>query len=182
MFRLMRVFCISTVVGVTFAALGGGLLSLGWTAARADDSAAAEPAPPEGQTYTGAKACASCHFEQYMSWKKTKHAQAFDVLTAKYQSDSTCLKCHTTGLGEATGFKDMATTPALAGVTCETCHGPGSEHEKVVQAFGQKKLSPEEEKQAKDTIWLILPKNVCVECHKVIGHGKSLTPPELKGK
>lgn len=182
MFRLTRMFCVATVVAVTIAALGGGLMSIGWSTASAADEAAAEPAPPEGQTYTGAKACASCHFEQYMSWKKTKHSKAFDILTSAYQGNAECVKCHTTGFGEPTGFTSVAATPNLAGVTCETCHGPGSEHEKIVQAFGQKKLSAEEEQQAKDSIWLLLPKNICVECHKVIGHGKSSTPPAMRGK
>lgn len=178
---LTRVLCVATAVAVTFAALGG-LLSLDRPAAQAAESEAAEPAPPEGQTYTGAKGCASCHFEQFMSWKKTKHAKAFDALTAKYQGDATCLECHTTGYGQPTGFKDAATTSDLAGITCETCHGPGSEHEKVVQAFGQKELSPAETQQAKDSIWLLLPKNICIDCHKVQGHGKSSTPPELQPK
>jgi len=140
-----------------------------------------EPAPPEGQTYTGVKRCASCHFEQYMSWKKTKHAQAFDVLTPKYQKDEKCLKCHTTGLGEPTGYKDGET--ALAGVTCENCHGPGSKHEEVSQPFAKvKKLTPEQEKLVRDSIWKILPKNVCIECHTVQGHKKSETPPEMRPK
>ena len=143
--------------------------------------AEAEPAPPEGQTYIGAKRCASCHFEPFMSWKKTKHAQAFEDLTAKYQKDEKCLKCHTTALGEPTGYKDGELT--LAGVTCETCHGPGSKHEQVAQPFTTtKKLPPEQEKMVRDAIWRNLPKNVCVECHVVQGHKKSPTPPEFPPK
>lgn len=161
-----------------FALFASLVLLSGSIPVRAAD---AEPAPPEGQTYTGAKRCASCHFDQYMSWKKTKHSKAFDVLTVKYQKDEKCLKCHTTGLGEATGYKDGET--ALAGVTCEQCHGPGSKHEEASQPFAKvKKLSPEQEKIVRDSIWKVLPNNVCVECHVVQGHKKSETPPELQPK
>ncbi len=129
--------------------------------------------PPEGQTYTGAKKCAACHFQQYMSWKKTKHAGTFLVLPEKYKKDPQCLKCHTTGYGEPSGFKDVATTPALAGNTCETCHGPGSKHEEIAKPFAQTKtLTEEQEKLVRGSIWLMVPKNVCVECHQVQGHGK----------
>ena len=143
----------------------------------------AEVAPPAGQTYTGLKRCASCHFEQFMSWKKTEHAEAFKLLPEQYQTDQKCLKCHTTGLGEESGFKDIATTPTLAGVTCEKCHGPGSIHEEVAQKYSKvKTLSAEQEKEVRDSIWKLLPKNVCVECHNVQAHKKSETPPELQKK
>jgi hypothetical protein len=157
----------------------------GATPARAAEEAAAgpEPAPPEGQEYTGSKRCASCHFEQFTSWKKTGHSKAFEILTAKYQKDPKCLKCHTTGFGEPTGFKDSTSTGALAGITCETCHGPGSKHEEVAKPFAQvKNLTPEQSKMINDSIWRMLPKNVCVECHKLQGHGKSETPAELQKK
>jgi len=133
---------------------------------------AAEPAAPEGQSYTGSKQCSSCHFKQYMSWKKSKHAtDAFGKLAEKYKTDATCLPCHTTGYGQATGFKDAATTPNLAGTTCEACHGPGSEHEKICKEYAnKKKLTAEEEKKARDSIYKILPGNVCSRCHASQGH------------
>jgi hypothetical protein len=131
-----------------------------------------EPAPPAGQTYIGSKACSACHFKQFTSWKKTKHAkEAWESVPAKYQTNPECLKCHTTGYGQPSGFKDVATTPNLIGTTCEGCHGPGSEHEKTCKPFLNKKtLTPEEEKTARDSIYKVLPKNVCVACHMVQGH------------
>jgi hypothetical protein len=131
-----------------------------------------EPAPPAGQTYIGSKACSACHFKQFTSWKKTKHAkEAWESMAAKYQTNPDCLKCHATGYGQSSGFKDVATTPNLIGTTCEACHGPGSEHEKTCKPFLNKKtLSPEEEKAARDSIYKVLPKNVCVACHIVQGH------------
>lgn len=148
----------------------------------ADATAPPEPAPPAGQTYTGAKDCASCHFEQFMSWSKSKHAKSFELLPAKYQSDEKCLTCHTTGYGEETGFKDIKTTKALAGTTCESCHGPGSKHDEIARGYGKAKLTPEQEKEVRDSIWLVLPGNSCVECHTVQGHKKSETPEELRPK
>jgi hypothetical protein len=137
----------------------------------------AEPAgpavtPPADQTYTGAKACSACHFKQFMAWKKTKHAtDAFAKLAAKYRTDTTCLICHSTGFGAASGFKDEASTPNLVGTTCEACHGPGSKHEETCKPYLNKKtLSPEEEKIARDSIWKVMPRNVCAACHASKGH------------
>ncbi len=139
--------------------------------------------PPAGQTYTGIKACAACHFDQYMKWKKSKHAAAFEILTPKYQEDAKCLKCHTTGYGEPTGFKSIAATPQLAGNGCETCHGPGSIHEKISQKYAKvKTLTPEQDKEVRGSTWLMLPQNVCVECHQVQGHKESQTPKEMRPK
>ena len=126
--------------------------------------------PPEGQTYVGTKECAACHFEQFMAWRGTLHAKAFEVLPAKYRADETCLKCHTTGFGEPTGFKSIEQTPNLAGNSCEGCHGPGSKHTEVAKTFGQKKLSEQEQAYVRSTIHLMLPKNVCVDCHLATKH------------
>ena len=114
----------------------------------ASKDAAPEPAAPTGQTYIGVKRCSSCHFKQYMSWKKTKHAkEAWASVPEKYRTSAECLPCHTTGYGTPTGFKDAASTPNLVGTTCEACHGPGSKHEETCKPFlNVKKLSPEQEK------------------------------------
>jgi hypothetical protein len=128
------------------------------------------PQPPEGQTFVGTKECAACHFEQFMSWRSTPHAKAFEELPEKYRTDSVCLKCHTTGHGQATGFKSVKETPNLVGNSCEGCHGPGSKHAEVAKSFGQKKLSEQEQAYVKSTIHLMQPKNVCVGCHLAVGH------------
>ncbi len=53
--------------------------------------AAAAATPPAGQTYVGVKRCSSCHFKQYMSWKKTKHAkEAWETVPAKYRAAAEC--------------------------------------------------------------------------------------------
>jgi len=128
------------------------------------------PQPPEGQTYVGTKECAACHFEQFMQWRGTPHAKAFEVLPAKYHTDGSCLKCHTTGHGEPTGFKSVQATPNLVGNSCENCHGPGSKHADVAKSFGQKKLSEQEQAYVRSTIHRMQPKNVCVDCHLAAKH------------
>jgi mono/diheme cytochrome c family protein len=133
---------------------------------------AAAATPPAGQTYIGTKRCASCHFKQFMTWKKTKHAkEAWESMPAKYRATPECVICHATGYGEPTGFKDEASSPNLVGTTCEACHGPGSKHEEACKPFlNTKTLSDEEKKIARGTIYKIRPGNACVACHTIQGH------------
>jgi hypothetical protein len=140
-----------------------------------DSSAAAQKGtaplekPPEGQTFIGAKQCSACHFDQYLKWRQTKHAKAFDIMPAKYKTDASCLKCHTTGFGEKTGYQG-AKTPDLAGTSCEACHGPGSKHAEIAKSFGMKKLTKDEEAYVRSTTHKILPGNSCVTCHVAQSH------------
>ena len=84
---------------------------------------------PAGTSYLGAAKCAECHqlFEE--SWKKTRHARAFSSLKqAGKSADPECVVCHTVGFGEKGGFRNIETTPELANVQCEECHGLDREH------------------------------------------------------
>lgn len=128
--------------------------------------------PPENQTFVGTKACAACHLDQFLTWKDTKHAKAFEILPEKYKTDASCLKCHTTGFGTEGGFKDVEATPALVGAACETCHGPGSKHAEIAKTFANKKLDKDEQAYVRSTIWKMQPKNVCVDCHLTRAHKK----------
>ena len=179
MYRWTRI----VVVGAPVALLLMVVISGREAARSAAPAADEEPAPPAGQTYTGSKRCASCHFKQYLKWNKDKHSKAFTLLTAKYEANPKCLPCHTTGYGEPTGFKDKASTGSLAGITCESCHGPGSKHEEVCKPLAKiKELSPAQQKMANDSIWRVLPRNVCVDCHVTKAHKDSETPAELRTK
>lgn len=81
----------------------------------------------EDPAYEGGRSgCRRCHLKQYKSWESTPHAGAFEKLPEESRADAGCVKCHTTGFGKPTGFTSIADTPALAGVGCEVCHGPGS--------------------------------------------------------
>jgi hypothetical protein len=167
-------------LGVFFLVIGiglGAMATFAWQSpvtAQTQLAQAPKPleTPPEGQTFVGAKNCSACHFDQYLDWRTTKHSKAFDILPAQYRTDNSCLACHVTGMGEATGFKSLASTPDLVGASCESCHGPGSEHAKIAKTFGDKKLTAEEEAYVRSTIHLMQPKNVCVTCHLTRAHKK----------
>jgi hypothetical protein len=59
-----------------------------------------------------------------------------------------CFVCHTVGYGWPSGFVNITNTPWLAGVGCENCHGPGSEH---VLTAGQMVTRQ--------------PRTACTQCH-----------------
>jgi len=185
---------VALLVGLTlsgFALFCTGLVAFG---AEETESTGKEATPPKGQHYVGKNTCAACHYSKYRIWKHEKHALAFEILPQKYRKDPKCLNCHTTGYGEATGYKD-ATTPQLAGITCESCHGPGSGHSKMAQKLflgaeaevtleDEQKIrdsialflekhtaeSEEAEKQARNSIYRIHTGNVCVQCHTTKAH------------
>jgi len=79
--------------------------------------------------YVGVQTCLSCHVTQHASWSGTIHATAFQTLIdGGHGNDPLCFPCHAVGYGAASGFIDLQTTPHLANVQCENCHGPGSNH------------------------------------------------------
>jgi hypothetical protein len=133
--------------------------------------AVAEEAQQPTASYVGAKECASCHFDQFLKWKATKHAkEAFTKLPAAYRADANCLKCHATGHGLPGGFTGVE-TPGVAGVSCEACHGPGSMHAKTATKYSTKKLlSDAEKKQITGAIARMPAGNVCAACHVDKGH------------
>ena len=84
--------------------------------------------------YAGSQACAVCHQNIHDTETKTPHAGAFtnaQFVAEGGQTNSSCLACHTVGYGLPTGFVskgDRNTNPRLAGVQCESCHGPAANH------------------------------------------------------
>lgn len=82
--------------------------------------------------FISAQQCSVCHIKEYEIWQSTKHAHAFDVLLKKERTqDPECLMCHTTGYTYQSGFTDSVSSSGLTNVSCESCHGPGSEHAKA---------------------------------------------------
>ncbi len=122
--------------GIVSAGLGLLVMAAVFTA-----SATGSRAGAQDHEFVGSKKCKMCHLKEHKSWEETKMAKAYDLLKpgvraeAKkaanldpdkdYTSDPECLACHVTGLGKAGGFVDLASTPELAGVGCEMCHGAG---------------------------------------------------------
>ncbi len=87
--------------------------------------------PSTAVTFAGAEACQACHAPIFEQWKSTRHAHAFDVLTAQNrQFDRDCTPCHTTGFFKTGGFVNASATPQLSSVQCEACHGNGAQHAK----------------------------------------------------
>jgi hypothetical protein len=79
--------------------------------------------------YVGSASCQPCHGKSHADWALSKHAKAFATLEkAGKAEDPACVKCHVTGMGHTGGFVNIKDTPALAGVGCESCHGPGKRH------------------------------------------------------
>jgi hypothetical protein len=87
---------------------------------------------PSRAAYVGSNACQGCHAKEFETWSAGPHAHAVETLEkAGKQGQAECLGCHTTGYdktgGFATGAK-VSSSPDLARVGCESCHGPGGDH------------------------------------------------------
>ncbi len=92
--------------------------------------------------YIGADKCKICHNkpatgDQYKIWAGTLHAQAMKSLNneaswayakknniADPTKEPKCLKCHSTAASVPANL--IATITVAEGVSCESCHGPGS--------------------------------------------------------
>ena len=168
MARLVRNVVMGTAALAAVAVLIGVLLPLiGGKAAHAVPLAPTVVPPGE---YIGTKQCAACHFQQFMVWKKTKHAKAFTDMPTKYDGDASCLKCHITAYGVAGGYKGPS-TPDLLGVTCEICHGPGAEHAEVAKKYTDKKVLSDADKKVVNADIQRCVTNVCLGCHtEAAGH------------
>lgn len=142
--------------------------------------------------YVGARRCIACHIKQFRSWGETAMSQAYWSLgpgvkvEAKlaagldpeqdYSSDATCLECHVTGWGESGGFTSITETPNLAGVTCEACHGPGSEYIKP-EVMGLENKDHTFAEVIAAGLTYPVPEEVCLRCHNERSpHNAALDP------
>jgi len=147
-------------------------LALSWCVL-ATGTASAEP------RYVGNKACAGCHIIETQDWQRSSHGKAMDLLTpgkrskAKhnsglkpyddYRKDEYCWKCHTTGFKNESGFENMYSTPELAGIGCESCHGPGSDY---IEIHKKKLLEFKRfETRAAGQTYASKGDKVCEKCH-----------------
>jgi hypothetical protein len=110
--------------------------------------------------YVGSKKCKMCHNKpatgaQYAKWSESKHAKAMESLSAEEAKNPACVKCHSTygSVDESL----IATLKIDEGVSCESCHGPGSKY------FPASVMKDVEKAKAKG---MIMPtEEVCVKCH-----------------
>jgi 2',3'-cyclic-nucleotide 2'-phosphodiesterase (5'-nucleotidase family) len=92
-----------------------------------ESAPAVQPISQQSQ-YVGAATCQACHAQQYATWEQTGHAHAMATLERKSQQfDNECVRCHVVGFNNG-GFQSLVSTPQLANVQCEACHGPGRAH------------------------------------------------------
>jgi len=110
--------------------------------------------------YVGAAKCKMCHNKaatgaQYKIWSQSKHAHAMEALKGDEKKDPKCLKCHSTA---GAADEDLIATITVAeGVSCESCHGPGS---------GYKSNTIMKDKKKAIAKGLIIPdEKVCLRCH-----------------
>jgi len=87
--------------------------------------------------------CGECHVSEYEVWSSTKHATGFETmhrtesahdileklgLTVTKRQESLCMRCHYTVGPELR---------AIAGVSCESCHGPARDWKDVHNTWGE---------------------------------------------
>lgn len=92
------------------------------------------------------EACGECHISEYDVWKKTTHASGFKTLHRRDEAtaiaermgvsllkrDSPCIRCHYTAVEAKEQLR------AVAGVSCESCHGAGKEWINIHNDYGGK--------------------------------------------
>lgn len=110
--------------------------------------------------YIGAARCKMCHNKpnkgaQYDKWAEGPHANALESLKGDEKNDPECLKCHSTHARVDDNL--IASLKPDEGVSCESCHGPGSVYKSAAIMRNQKLALSK---------GMILPtEEVCVQCH-----------------
>ena len=140
--------------------------------------------------YVGAAKCKMCHKGEkngniFEIWEKNSHAKAYATLATEEskaiaqkagikgdpQQAKECLSCHVTGYEAAADLKDPSLTME-EGISCEACHGPGSQYKslKVMKDIAAGTVKGAD-------FGLVTPDiNLCVKCHNT----KSPTFKEFK--
>jgi hypothetical protein len=148
----------------------------------ADGARASDPAKT-----VGPNACAECHKEEAEAWKGSHHFKTFREMprntkaseiaekmgVRRIKSDSLCRECHFTVQQKSNREE------AVAGISCESCHGAGQDWIKVHSSFSGKTILFETEAEEKarwklaDSKGMIRPRSFyllaknCYGCHVV---------------
>jgi hypothetical protein len=110
--------------------------------------------------YVGAENCKMCHRNpkkggQFQAWEAGPHAKAMESLKGDEKENPDCLKCHSTAA--AVDESLHAGIKTSEGVSCESCHGPGSVYKSMsIMRSHDRSLAS----------GMIMPdKEVCIACH-----------------
>ncbi len=102
----------------------------------------------------GSENCTKCHSQEMLVWKQTPHFTTFSTLhrkqaardiasrlgIASFKTDSNCIQCHYTMQSKSDG-----TIEAIAGVSCESCHGGARDWIAVHNDYGGEGVRREQE-------------------------------------
>jgi hypothetical protein len=124
--------------------------------------------------YVGASSCKICHRlakygDQYSIWENSAHARAYETLSTDKAKENgrkhgvddprksiKCLKCHATAADAPPEAKEDS-YKIEEGVTCEACHGPGSDYKSM-------SIMKDREKALANGL-IIGDKETCLKCH-----------------
>ena len=128
--------------------------------------------------YIGAAKCKMCHNkpdkgEQYNVWAAGPHAKAMESLSAEEAKDPKCLKCHST-----VGHIDASLVASIKveeGVSCESCHGPGSQ---AIEHAAEKKTCDFKTLMAIDEFPVLFVAAACAEGETVLTGAEELRVKE----
>jgi hypothetical protein len=142
----------------------------------------------DAHSVVGAEACQKCHAAEVSTWKQTPHFETFLTLhrkkeaqaiasklgLASFKSDSNCIQCHYTMQAKPSGLE------AVAGISCESCHGAAKDWVNVHQDYGpgvnRLTESPEHRRERltksiaagmRNPINVYLVAQSCYRCHTV---------------
>ena len=146
-------------------------------------------AAPDPEKVVGPDECGECHRGEVQSWKNSHHFKTYRSMPRskeakeigekmgikRIRNDSDCLACHFTSKEKGDKAKP------IAGIACESCHGPAMDWLKAHSDFGGKDVkrnqeAPQHKKQrlAKvDAAGMIRPNDIyklaanCYQCHTV---------------
>jgi len=127
--------------------------------------------------YVGVNSCKMCHKAQFDAWSTTGHAKAWASLKPEEQKKAECTACHETG--------KTAADSLITAVTCEACHGAGSEYKKTMMAKAKWTADKAGQLKLAEAAGLVMPTaETCVRCHKKEGNPnfKEFNFEERKGK
>jgi len=130
--------------------------------------------------FVGSAKCGECHTSVYKFWLTTRHSHALDTLVNGFvdpkhgkkiapgkQVNPECVSCHTTGFFNVSGYDGTAKTKHLGGNGCENCHGPGSEHARIMSMHDPSKVDQQRAKKMMHLELQTKERNVCIKCHDI---------------